>query len=130
MPQFIKEITSVSHSLLCHFQINWRGPTKRQAGCCNQLKAEFFCFPEKRHAMQKVHMDVCQSRKIQWKVWCSGEGLKNAWRRISLFFFLVFCGFFFFFFPKSMGLTQSYEKGRLIHMVAGAVKPEESRQLR
>lgn len=143
MPQFIKGITSVSHSLLCRSQINWRGPTKRQAGCCNQLKAKFFfcvCFPEKQHVMQKVHTDVCWSCRIQWKVWRSGEGLKNAGGGFVFCFFLFFlflreslCLFWFFlvffqffcFNPKSMGLTQSYEKGRLIHKVAGAVKPEE-----
>lgn len=130
MPQFIKEITSVSHSPLCHFQINWWAPRKDRQAVATSWKQSFFVSPEKQHVMQKVHTDVCWSRRIQWKVWCSGEGLKNAGGGFLflLFFFSTKVSAFLFFFSKSMGLTQSYKKGRLIHKVAGAVKPEESQQ--
>lgn len=44
MPQFIQEITSVNHSLLCCLNINWQVKKKKkktQADCSNLLKAKF-----------------------------------------------------------------------------------------
>lgn len=47
MPQFIEEITSVSHSLLCLFQDELVGP-ETQADCSNTL-SEKQSFPQRVH---------------------------------------------------------------------------------
>lgn len=63
--------------------------------------------------MQQVMMDASREPEnpVGGGVWVVVRGFLSA--KISVFF-------------RSMGLMQSYKKGKLIHTAAGVVYPEES----
>lgn len=95
MPQFIQEITSVSHTLLCCLKMNWWAQ-KTQADSGNVLMGQQ-SFP------QRVHDAAGSDGQFAGR----GTGISLC-QNLTVFF-------------KSMGLMQSYKKGKLIHTVAGMI---------
>lgn len=100
MPQFIQEITSISHSLLCSLKMN------RQAKIAGSLEQR----DDKQRLSQRVMMQ--QVLLDKWEPDNPGEEHmgRGDWSRakISVLF-------------KSMGLMQSHEKGKLVHTVSGVI---------
>lgn len=105
MPQFIQEITSVSHSLLCCLKMNWRAPKHRQTVATMLMGKQ--SFPQR--VQNQVLMHDSQEPDNPVEVWYGKGGAgRFLSAKMSVFF-------------RSMGLMQSYKKGKLIHMVADVV---------
>lgn len=76
MPQFLREITSVSHSLLCCLKMNWWAP-KKQADCSNSADGGAKSSP-KECIIQQVLMHGSQDPGNTVEVWYGRGGGRGA----------------------------------------------------